>query len=200
MLATKRYRALLIPSMRLIEKYLSAYDVHALHEIRINANAERVYNACRKFDLSPSPIIKTLFFLRSLPAILWSAKKARENSLGVTLDGLLDNGFILLEENPTKEIVLGLVGKFWTLSGCIQRMTPDAFASFNHVGYAKAAWNFHLTPQPDGSTLLSTETRVLCTDHTSRKKFLRYWFFVGPFSGLIRKEMLRTIKQQIEQN
>jgi hypothetical protein len=174
------------------------YDVHTTHTIRINASANRVYNASRKFDLSCSPVIRILFFLRSLPALLWSVKKSKTNSLGNTLDGLLSNGFILLEENPPNEIVLGLVGKFWTLSGCIQRMTPDALAAFNDAGYAKAVWNFHLEEQADGSTLLSTETRVQCTDDVSRKKFLRYWFIVGPFSGLIRKEMLRTIKQQAE--
>lgn len=181
-----------------IDERFPVYDVHATHKIRINASANRVYNACRKFDLSLSPIVKTLLFLRSLPAILWSMEKTKTNSLGNTLDGLLNNGFILLEENPPEEIVLGLVGKFWTMSGCIQRMTPEAFAAFNDAGYAKAVWNFHLEEQPDCSTLLNTETRVLCTDDVSRKKFLRYWFIVGPFSGLIRKEMLRTIKQQAE--
>ena len=95
--------------------------------------------------------------------------------------------------------MLGIVGKFWTSSGCLEQMNAAEFVAFNEKGYAKAAWNFHLLPQPDGSTVLSTETRVQCMDDSARKQFRRYWFFVKPFSGLIRKEMLRTIKRRVEQ-
>ena len=47
-------------------------------------------------------------------------------------------------------------------------------------------------------TLLATETRVLCLDTASRRRFRLYWTLIGPFSGLIRKDILRSIKRQAE--
>jgi hypothetical protein len=38
---------------------------------------------------------------------------------------------------------------------------------------------------------------MLCLDESSRRRFRRYWLFIRPFSGLIRMEMLRVIRQQI---
>src|SRR5215213_1917910 len=53
--------------------------------------------------------------------------------------------------------------------------------------------------RPTGDIVrLATETRVRCTDPASRRSFLRYWTVVGPFSGLIRREMLRSIRRAAE--
>jgi len=41
---------------------------------------------------------------------------------------------------------------------------------------------------------VATETRIRCTDDASRRAFLRYWRVIRPFSGLIRMEMLRSIR------
>jgi hypothetical protein len=73
-----------------------------------------------------------------------------------------------------------------------------AARNFATPGYAKAAWNFLLSPQADGGTRLVTETRVYCLDNASRRLFRRYWFFIKPFSGWIRKEALRAIKRKAE--
>lgn len=123
----------------------------------------------------------------------------RIHKLGTTFESLQKSGFILLVDNAPEELVLGLVGKFWTLSGSIQKMSAGEFTAFNSPGYTKAVWNFCLRRLPDGRTLLSMKTRVTCTDDVSRKKFRRYWFFVRPFSGLIRKEALRIIQHNAEQ-
>jgi hypothetical protein len=39
---------------------------------------------------------------------------------------------------------------------------------------------------------------VLALGNSARRKFRAYWLVVGPFSGLIRKEMLREVKRQAE--
>ena len=178
----------------IIDEYLRGYDVAKRHQILINASRERVYDAVCAFDMNNSPIARVLLALRSFN-FTFSKKK---NQLGSTLDALQKNGFILLKNNPPEELLLGLVGKFWAPSGCIQKMDADTFSRFNDSGFAKAVWNFHIMQQPDGRMLLSTETRIRCADDTSRKRFRRYWFVVGPFSGLIRREALRIIKQDAE--
>jgi hypothetical protein len=77
-------------------------------------------------------------------------------------------------------------------------MTAAEFISFNEPEFLKATWNFELTAQTDGKTMLETETRIRCLDEKAYKKFARYWFFIRPFSGLIRKEILRTVRRKAE--
>jgi hypothetical protein len=45
---------------------------------------------------------------------------------------------------------------------------------------------------------LTTETRVHVPDPVSRRKFVRYWRFVRPFSGLIRRQVLQAAKRRAE--
>ena len=71
-------------------------------------------------------------------------------------------------------------------------MSAEEFHAFDEPGFARAAWNFKVSSK-QGGTLLETETRVQCTDEVARRKFLRYWRFIGLFSGLVRLEMLRGI-------
>jgi hypothetical protein len=170
----------------LIDEFLPQYDVAKRYQIDIQASAEAVYPFARQLDFSNSPLIRTLFRIRGLP----------QQSLHI--EGLLKNGFIFLDEKENKEMLLGLAGRFWVLSGDIQRLTPDGFRQFHHPGYAKAVWNFFLYQHSENITRLITETRVYCPDERSRKKFLRYWRLIGPFSGLIRREILKTIKNKAE--
>lgn len=181
----------------LIYDYLPRCDAFEKHRIAIAALPEQVYAAARKLDLSGSLLIRSLFLLRGLPA-LFSSKRKTQSQLGLNFESLLRSGFVLLDEKPGEEIVLGLVGKFWTASGCIQKIAASEFRDFTAPGFAKAAWNFSLHAQSNGAIILTTETRILCTDQASRKRFLRYWRFVRPFSGLVRIAVLRAIKRAVE--
>lgn len=182
--------------MKVIDVYLPHFDANERHQIVINAAAAPIYAAVRELDMSRARLIRGLFFLRGLPAFFSRNKNA--STPGLNLAGLLRSGFVLLEEKPGEEMVLGLVGKFWTASGCVQKIAAREFRDFTASGFAKAAWNFSLQPQSNTTTILTTETRILCTDQASRKRFLRYWRFVQPFSGLIRMAALRAIKRAVE--
>jgi hypothetical protein len=48
------------------------------------------------------------------------------------------------------------------------------------------------------SALLSTETRIKCFGAAALWKFCLYWSVVGPFSGLIRKAILKKVKTEAE--
>lgn len=181
----------------LIDDALATADVAERHETLIRAAREPVYAAVRTLDVSGIPLIRVLFLLRSLPAVL-SRRHGRDQRLGLTMGDLLRNGFILLAERPGEEILLGLVGRFWTPDGGIQRLSAAEFHAFDRPGYAKAAWNFHLSSGPGGTTRLSTETRIRCTDPVSRRRFRMYWMLIGRFSGLTRVLMLRAIKRAAE--
>jgi hypothetical protein len=153
---------------------------------------EAVWRAVRTLDFTRSPVIRALFALRSLPGLL-----AGRRALGSTLDGLLRNGFVLMGERPGEELLLGVAGRFWRPSGDLVRLTADELRAFDRPGHAVGAWNFTLADDGDAMRL-ATETRVRCTDAASRRSFLRYWTVVGPFSALIRREMLRSIRRAAE--
>ncbi|HEX8672941.1 MAG TPA: hypothetical protein VF710_13685 [Longimicrobium sp.] len=181
----------------LIDRFLPAAEVSSRYEVEVRAPAERVWTTARSLDLSGSTVVRALFALRSLPGIL-SRKSAARRGLGLDMDGLLKTGFVILAEAPGDEIVLGLVGRFWTLDGGIIRVDPADFAAFDRPGFAVAAWNFTLRGPAAGPVVLATETRVRLTDPPSRRRFRAYWTIVGPFSGLIRREVLRTIRNAAE--
>jgi len=181
----------------LIDEYLSSFDAVERHQLTINAPAHVVFDAVRALDLSDSRIVRWLFRLRALPG--WCRRgHPGDQRLGLTLQDLIASGFIMLGERLDEEIVLGLVGRFWTPRGSIKRIDAETFTVFASPGYAKAAWNFSLSQTSEVATRLATETRVLCLDTASRRKFKLYWALIAPFSGAIRMEALRSIKRAAE--
>ena len=181
----------------LIDEYLPTYDVVERHQIDINVPVGTVYAAVRALDLNDSPVIRWLFTLRELPALLFSRQKRAERR-ALTLDRLMEVGFILLGERPQHELLLGAVGRFWTPSGDLQHLAIEGFRNFERPGYAKVAWNFSVSERTDDVTRLATETRAYCLDGGTRRWFRLYWLLIGPFSALTRKEMLRVIKRKAE--
>jgi hypothetical protein len=174
----------------MIDEFLPVYDFNEVHETIIRASKERVFSALDSTDLSDSWIIRGLLALRGLSSPFTPKKK--------TLRDMASDGFAILGERKDEEILLGLAGKFWTLTGSLQKLNANNFREFNKKGFAKAAWNFSLV-ETGGETLLKTETRIQCLDQDARKAFALYWTIVEPFSGLIRTEMLRLIKEKAEQ-
>jgi hypothetical protein len=61
----------------------------------------------------------------------------------------------------------------------------------------KIFWNFYFKSVSDNETVVSTETRILCLSAKVKRRFSVYWFFVRPFNGLIRLEILRLIKKKL---
>jgi hypothetical protein len=168
----------------LIDSFLPEYDFSETHDIKIRATAQDVFRALNETDLCESSIIRLLLFLRGIQPGKTTLHETRLP-------------FEMLGENKNRELLLGLVGKFWTLTGGLRKIGAGKFREFNEKGLAKAVWNFSLD-EAGGETRLTTETRIRCTDAESRRSFRFYWTFVQPFSGLIRMEMLKTIKRKAE--
>lgn len=186
----------------LIEKYAPTADASELHQIVIEADAPTVYQSLWSADLAGSAIIKTLMGLRTLPALLVHPTSLRQKQSSwrrsITMQSLIDSGFAKLAEDPGRELVLGIAGRFWRPTGNVSPFNETNFKGPVPVGLARAVWNFHLRQSGPGRTILSTETRVVCGDAASRAKFRVYWLLVRPFSGLIRRLMLNSVKRQCE--
>jgi len=166
----------------LIDNYVKDFDFNEIHNIAINASASEIYPNIKNIDFLKSGIIKTLFALRGLP-------RSMSN-----LDGFIKAGFMYLADVQNEEIVLG----FLAGSKGLQRVKPADFVKFNEKWHIKGAWNFSLEKIDENKTILTTETRIICTDITARFTFRLYWFLISSFSGLTRKIMLKMIKEETE--
>lgn len=168
----------------LVEKYLPKFHYRSQHSVLIAATPAKIFAAADQLDLRDSVIIRVLFMLRGMPTHTLERK------------GLESEKFTVLETIHGHELILGIIGQFWKANGNLQRFKPEQFVGFNAPGFVKGVWYFQIVPESGTEFRLKTETRVLCTDEASRKRFSRYWFLIRPFSGLIRKEILRLINKQ----
>ena len=178
----------------LIDSFAPNPDAVEIHRIHINASPEVVYRALWTADLG-NPVIKLLLGLRMLPGYVSRGLRSPPQPRAITLHTLIDSQFGLLAEEPDQEVLLGVNGRFWRPTG---NLSPFDRASFNSPvppGMARAVWSFTVEPTQSGQTILSTETRVTCGDPGSRRKFRAYWYFVRPFSGLIRRIMLKNVRK-----
>lgn len=169
----------------LIDKYLSAYDFTEFHSITVKASGNDLYNKMLSCDFSRSFLIRLLFRLRGMPKHIY------------TIGHLTNMGFVKLGEQSGKESVYGIVTTSPTFSCCLSNVTLESFIQNTDASIIKAAINFQLQKLNNSTHLISTETRVWCGSRAMRKKFRLYWFFVKPFSQLIRKSMLKQIKREI---
>jgi hypothetical protein len=185
----------------MIHDFLPEFDVIERHQILINAPVSQAYAALHSTNFGRPHLVRALLALRALPS--WLLRRSRGQTSGaespktLTLKTFLNYGFVLLSEDKEKEVVLGVVGRFWTPTGCLEGSDGERFRQEERPGLAKAAWNFAFEELRNG-TRVTTETRVKCTDRSSRRRFKMYWLVVGPFSGLIRRSMLRELRRTAE--
>lgn len=164
------------------EKYLPDAQFITENTEFIKSSPAAIYPYLEYLDFSEATLTHLLFQLRGINV-----------PKGTNVSTPNQSNFILLEKVPDKGIVLGLVGQFWKLSGKLQHFDASEFASLPDKGYAKAVWYFYLTPAASG-TILTAETRIFCPDEHTLSKFKKYWKVVKPFSGIIRHNILKAIR------
>lgn len=183
----------------LIDSFAPNPDAAEKHSIEIAANHQVVYQAVWTADLGGSGIVKGLLLLRALPQLLLHPGSRPRTKRAITLQTLINAGFGVLAEEPGREVLLGVTGPFWRPVGNVLPFNEADFRGPVRSGVARAVWNFTVDEMDNGGTILSTETRIICGDRSSRRKFRVYWLFVRPFSGLIRLLMLRTVRRVVRQ-
>ncbi len=167
----------------LLDQLMPHFDFVERHSTTVRATPERVYAAIRRADFAGHPLVRALLAIRGLG----------RTAKAFNLDSILAEGFGLLAEDPPRELVLGVQGPFWNPACKLQPVSAESFRSPVPAGTARGGWNFSI--EQDGT--LKTETRVLCADD-ARMKFRLYWMVIRPFSGLIRRLMLRAIRKEAE--
>ena len=197
----------------LLDELMPRFDVVERHATIVRASPSATFAAIRAADLTGGPVTRSLLAARALPAVIVAmfrspsaalaehrARRTERDRAWLGLAPFERAGFRVLAERAPDELLIGLMGKFWTPRGAIRADVSEAhFAAGPPAGFALAGWNFTVAGRPDGTCELRTETRVRCAPDV-RTKFRLYWVLVRPGSGLIRRAMLRAIRRTAEQS
>ena len=184
----------------LLDRFVPDFQFREVHAMTIRASPSKVLESARSIRPGDVPLVRFLMALRSIPAVLFEGERYNPGKADAPLlDQIVGSGFLVLGEEPGKELVLGTIGQFWRPTGNICRdiLTPNQFISFQEEGWAKAGWNFFV--EEDGVTSrLVTETRIHVLGASATRKFGLYWRTIRGGSGLIRRTILKAIKRKAE--
>jgi hypothetical protein len=177
-----------------LDRYAPAHEFGELHAIRVRAPRGRIYRAIKEVTAGE------ITFFRALTWIRRCGRPGPENILNPPrqeplLDVAVRTGFLVLADEPDREIVVGAV--VISPPGTKQPATPEQFKALDEPGIAKAVMNFLLEDEGE-ACLVSTETRIHATDAAARRRFAIYWRLIYPGSALIRRMWLRAIKRRAE--
>ena len=174
----------------LLDALMPTFDFGHRHAIVVAAPPARVAEAAETYSFATdgSAFVRLLFRLRGLTPPSGTLRAAGRAM-----------GFTILAEEPGRELVLGVAGRFWALDERANLISlPDArgFVGFSRPGHAKAAMSLRFEPLAYGWTRLGTETRVTCVDPVAYRRFALYWTFIGPFSSWLRRDLLSGIARR----
>ncbi|MEK7331042.1 MAG: hypothetical protein AAB113_09590 [Candidatus Eisenbacteria bacterium] len=178
-----------------LDRFSPAYQFHEAHSVRIAAPKDRVYWAIR------SVTADEIFLFRALTSMRRFGSPGPESILNAPekmplLDVATKTTFLLLAEEPGREIVVGTLVAAPRRWRPRTRPTPEDFRTLRDPGFALAAMNFLIEDAGPGACTVTTETRVYATDASSCRRFAGYWRVIYPGSALIRRMWLRAIKHR----
>jgi hypothetical protein len=179
----------------LLDRLMPSYDIAERHHIRVAAPPALTLQAAREIDMRRSRIIRGIFAMRGW--VLHSApdEVSRPSGLVALTTSL---GWRLIAEDPGHELVYGAVTQPWKANVVFRGLSSEQFTQFREPGYVKIAWTLRVDPVSASECIFRTETRVVTTDAESRRLFRGYWARFSPGILLIRRIMLRLLRDQAE--
>lgn len=180
---------------RSIERFIPVADVRERHETLVNAPPDVVFEVARTFDMQSIPLVRAIFRLREL--LLGASHVPPRRPQGLVAE-TLSLGWGVLAERPGRELVMGAVTQPWKADVRFTAVSPERFAAFAEPDLVKIVWTLEAEAAEPDFTRFRTETRVLATDAAARRKFRRYWRFVGIGIVLIRWLLLPAVRREAE--
>ena len=187
-----------------LDEFVPEFQLSEFHARVVHAAPEKIDRAIRTVSAEEIRLFRLFTWIRN-PRRPWSREPEsilNPPSKAPILDVALRSGFMMLFDEPGREIVLGTLvirprgTRIASEGGPAE--TARRFAALSAPGYAKAALSFRIEPRPDGSCRLTTETRIFATDAATARRFARYWRFVLPGSALLRVTWLDAIRKRAE--
>lgn len=168
----------------------------------VNADAAATWRAIHEANLFADRSVRWLVALRDLPTFAWNWVRRRPAELvppSITFDDIVQlEGWMLLGEEPERELVAGSIGRFWQRDYGWIDVAPSEFAAFDEPGFAKTVAGLSLRPYGARRTLISYESRTSTTSDDAARRFRRYWFVLQPFVSLVMRRALAAIRAEAE--
>ena len=179
----------------LLDEFLPAPEVAERHSVRVVAPAAVTLAAACELDLFGMPAVQALFKTRA--TILGARNEPQPLARGL-IASARSIGWVVLAEIPGREVVVGAVTRPWEADATFRSIEPGRFAEFSEPDYVKIAWTLRADPIDAAHSVFRTETRVVATDATARRKFRRYWSLLSPGIIMIRWVTLNPVRREAE--
>ena len=177
--------------MSLMEKFLPHHQFSARHQATIRCRPGELLDTIQNYQPPNDRLSEVAMRARQLPARLMHWVSPSRNA---PPSPFTRASFTPLGREGDREIVGGLVGKFWRPDfGLLVLDGPSEFLACNPPRTAKLVIGFVAEAAGD-DTLLTTETRVYCPDRHSLLMFTPYWLAIRSVSGLLRRRALASIR------
>jgi hypothetical protein len=152
-----------------ISNFIPTYHFIETHSIDIKKTKDEVWYTFKSIDIFGSPLIKYLFFIRGIKLKFQYASNLRGwNKSWFKINSMFQP--VCIKENQSLVLLLRIPNE-----------------------RIKIGWDFLFT-QYRSFTRVTTQTRVYFKDISLKELFRIYWFLISFFSGIIRLEILRYIK------
>jgi hypothetical protein len=177
--------------MSLMDKFLPGYQFSERHQVKVRCAPGELLDIIQNFQPPKDRFGETAMLMRQLPArlmhLLAPSRVPRPSPVTRA-------SFIPLARDGDREMVGGLIGKFWRPDfGLIAVKDPSGFLLCNPPKTAKLVIGF-VAEQTGEITLLATETRVYCPDRYALIMFFPYWLIIRAVSGLLRRRFLGSVR------
>jgi hypothetical protein len=185
------------PPDELLDQFLPDPEVDEYHQFTVQAPAPVTFAVAKGMDLQAAPVIKGIFWLRAVPAML-RGQPYRRRGPRELLEETLALGFGVLAEVPDRELVVGTYTQPWHQQVNFHSLPPQEFAAFAEPGYVKIVWTLAAEPLGPNRSRFVTRTRVATTDAEARRRFRRYWAPMSAGILLIRYLSLPMVRREAE--
>lgn len=154
-----------------LDEFIPAPDARERFAMGVDAPPEIVFPVARDFDMQSLLPIRAIFRLRE---IVTRATTVRREPRGM-LEELTSLGWAVLRLEPPRLLIGGAACQPWLANVVFRPVPAPDFRAFAEPGMVKIAWTVEVTPEGAAASRLATETRVVATDESARRRFLRYW-------------------------
>jgi len=177
-----------------IDEFVPVWQFQEFHSIRIASPPTRVFDAIKRVRPDEILLFRTLIWIRAGFQPPPQQIRDATSRFASLIDVATQSTFVYLADDAPREFVVGtLVG--WE-DEAWPAITPAMFQNPLPLGASIAAMNFLVTPDGDGGSIVSTETRVFANSASARRRFAVYWRVIYPGSAIIRRMWLRAVKQR----
>ena len=180
-----------------LDEWMPRWQVGEKHSIEIAAAPDKVFAAIHAVRADE------ILFFRTLVAIRRCGATGQESILNPPeeqplLDVATRTSFILLTDDPPREIVVGTVIAAPREARATGKLESNFFLKNLRPGVALATMNFLVAPNGRSGSTVMTETRIYANTPADLRRFGVYWRIIHPGSDLIRRMWLRAIAERAE--